>query len=317
MLEHDNEQALTADDVAEMLHVSKSTVYNLVRSGDLHSYTIGRKIRFTHKQVRDYIAWSASKQHVPKGKDKDSSYRGWLEKQSHTAEDLVICGHDLILDVLANYLNQGGVPASRLYVSSYDGLTLLYHDEVQVASVHMWDARTDEYNVPYVRQLLPATPASIIRLATRTQGFCVARGNPKNIEGWRDVVRSDVRMANRKKGTGSRVLLDGHISLLGIDADDINGYDHELASTLALAEAVALGAIDVGLGSEQTIRQVDEVDFIPLQKEHYDLVVKQKAFTSLPVQAMLHVIRSLPFKKQFQGHSGYETAQMGRVVARL
>lgn len=321
-MDNDEQESLTADDVAKLLHVSKSTVYNLVRRGDLHSYKVGRKTRFTRKHVSDYIAWSSSKEYVAqnkgtgKAKDKAPSYRTWLEKQSHE-KSLTICGHDMILDVLANYLNQSGIAADRAYVSSYDGLIMLYHGEAQVASVHMWDARSGEYNEPYVRQLLPGIPAVIIRLATRIQGLCVAEGNPKKILSWDDLKREDIRFGNREKGTGSRVLTDGHLSLLGINPAKINGYDNEYPSTLALAEAVAAGEIDVGVGNERTIHQVEGVDFVALQKEQYDLVMTQETMRTPEGQALLHVIRSLPFKKQFHGMDGYETGQMGRIVARL
>lgn len=317
MRDKDEEQALTAEDVAEILHVSKSTVYNLVRQGDIHSYNVGRKIRFTRKHVDDYIAWSVSKQHVPKGKDKGPSYRSWLKKQDHTENELIICGHDMILDVLANYLHMSQIPTLRAFVTSYDGLVMLYHGEAQVASVHMWDAHSDSYNEPYVRQMLPGMPAVIIRLTTRMQGFCVAEGNPKNILTWGDLARSDIRLGNRESGTGSRVLLDGHLSQLGIDAHAVNGYDTEFDSTLAMAEAIASGAIDVGVGNERLIRQVENVSFVPLQKEQYDLVMSQETFSTPEAQALLHVIRSLPFKRQFNGIDGYETGQMGRIVARI
>lgn len=51
-------EALTADEVAAMLQVSKNTVYNLVKRDELASYHVGRKMRFTRADVQNYVARS-------------------------------------------------------------------------------------------------------------------------------------------------------------------------------------------------------------------------------------------------------------------
>ena len=49
-------QSLSTQEVADILHVSKSTIYDLIRKGEIHSYKIGRKVRFTQEDVDAYIA---------------------------------------------------------------------------------------------------------------------------------------------------------------------------------------------------------------------------------------------------------------------
>ena len=44
-------QSLSTQEVADILHVSKSTIYDLIRKGEIHSYKIGRKVRFTQDDV--------------------------------------------------------------------------------------------------------------------------------------------------------------------------------------------------------------------------------------------------------------------------
>lgn len=53
-----NNDALTAEDVAEILQVSRSSVYKLVKTDELASYYVGRKLRFTMADVENYIARS-------------------------------------------------------------------------------------------------------------------------------------------------------------------------------------------------------------------------------------------------------------------
>ena len=51
-------KSLSTQEVAEILHVSKSTIYDLIKKGEIHSYKIGRKVRFTQDDVDAYIARS-------------------------------------------------------------------------------------------------------------------------------------------------------------------------------------------------------------------------------------------------------------------
>ena len=52
-------QSLSTQEVADILHVSKSTIYDLIRKGEIHSYKIGRKVRFTQEDVDELnrILW--------------------------------------------------------------------------------------------------------------------------------------------------------------------------------------------------------------------------------------------------------------------
>lgn len=51
-------QPLSTQEVADILHVSKSTIYDLIRRGEINSYKIGRKVRFAQEDVDAYIARS-------------------------------------------------------------------------------------------------------------------------------------------------------------------------------------------------------------------------------------------------------------------
>ena len=61
---------------------------------------------------------------------------------------------------------------------------------------------------------------------------------------------------------------------INISSNEINGYNYEENSHLAVASAVARGKGDFGIGIEKVAKQIDNIDFIPLQKERYDLVIK-------------------------------------------
>ncbi|MGE5398156.1 MAG: substrate-binding domain-containing protein [Chitinophagales bacterium] len=308
-------KALSTQQVADILHVSKSTVYNLIHEGEINFYKVGRKVRFTQEDVDRYIDKSRNLQALDSRKNPLHDDLVFGNAQSN--QNFIICGQDLILDVLSNYMRLNGVPALRAYIGSYDSLISLYQDKTQVASAHLWDGETDQYNVPYVRRLIPGIPSVVIHLTCRMQGFYVARGNPKNIRTWSDLAREDVEMINREKGSGSRVLIDENIRLLGISGRQINGYLNETSSHLTVASAVSSGEVDMAVGSEKIARQVENIEFIPLKKERYDLIVKKDAFNTPEVSAMMKIIRSAAFKKEFSNIGGYDTSEMGTIVAEL
>lgn len=315
---HD-ETALMAQDVAGILKIAKNTVYELIKRNEINHYKVGRKVRFTYKDVTDYI--SRSKNIQPDGplKTKELSILS-SDLESHSrfsGKEFVICGQDLMLDVLSNYIvrHVHGVLPLRSYIGSYSSLVAMYQGSIQVASAHLWCGDTGEYNIPYVKRLLPGIPAVIIHLACRMQGFYVAKGNPKNITTWDDLRRSDIAIINREKGAGSRVLLDEHLRLLGIYGSSIKGYARETQSHLTAASTVGRGGADAAVGTEKIASQVNSIDFIPLQKERYELVIKKEDIKKHQMQTMIGILHSQEFKEEFSAIGGYDTNEMGHIVA--
>ena len=69
------------------------------------------------------------------------------------------------------------------------------------------------------------------------------------------------------------------------------------------------------VGNEKIARQVENVDFIPLKKERYDLVVKKEDFDTPEVTALLGILRSKRFQNEFNNIGGYDIGDIGRVIA--
>ena len=51
----DIEESLTALEVAELLKITKNTVYELVKRGELPGYKVGKKLRIDKADVESYI----------------------------------------------------------------------------------------------------------------------------------------------------------------------------------------------------------------------------------------------------------------------
>lgn len=329
--------ALTTQEVADMLKIAKNTVYELVKRGELNGYRVGKKVRVDLQDVIEY------KNRTKSNHAKSTATSTYNKSQpvlatvtlpttfeehliakngipDHTkANGLVICGQDVLLDILSRYLqyHPHGVQALRSYIGSYNGLYALYHGEVQMATVHLWDGDTGEYNIPYIKRMLPGIPAVVIHLATRLQGFYVTKGNPKGIRGWDDLKRQDITIINREKGSGTRVLLDEKLKRLGIAGSQIDGYYRESTSHLTIASTVARGGADLGLGNEKSALQVGGVDFIPLQTERLDLVFKKEDMQKYEFQAVIEILNTKEFQSELEGIGGYNIDQIGKIIAEI
>ncbi|MGI6421815.1 MAG: substrate-binding domain-containing protein [Syntrophomonadaceae bacterium] len=302
------------EEIAKLLKISKGTVYELLRRGDIPSYRVGKQIRVSQADLQLYMHASDLPTKPPNTKIQVS-----LEKMIIENQGLIICGQDIILDILTRYLEKHNpmLRSLRSYVGSLDGLLALYKGTANITATHLWDGETGEYNIPYVRRLLPGQRTVIINLVYRTIGFYVAPGNPHAIYDWADLQEPNITIINRDKGSGTRVLLDEHLRNLNIDSRNIKGYENEEMSHIAVASAVARGMADVGLGTEKAALQVDEVEFVPLSKERYDLVLYRNDLEKSNFQTLLSILNSAEFKEEVDGMGGYDTARMGEIIAEL
>ena len=304
-------KSLSTQEVADILHVSKSTIYDLIRKGEIHSYKIGRKVRFTQDDVDAYIARSRH-EHSTMPVKKVDTHSTLLTPDEAAEPELILAGQDVVLDILANFLQQAGVNAARTYLSSFEGLLSLYQDKIHVCACHLYDGTG--HNASFVQSLMPGMPAVLINLSYRTQGFYIQKGNPKGITGWEDLRRQDISVLNRRPGSSARILMDIHLKKFGIPAETVRGYDKIMKSHLTMAAAVAAGEADVAIGTERICRQMDGLDFVPLLEERFDLVIKKNMLQTEPIQKLLQVLRDPIFREEVARFSGNDYRDMGKIL---
>ena len=158
-------KSLSTQEVAELLHVSKSTIYELIRRGEINSYKVGRKVRFTQDDVDAYIARSRHEQSVQPVRRVEISSE-LLRPADRAEAPFVISGQDVVLDILSNYLHQNGVVTDRCYLSSFEGLLALYEKKVDAAACHLYAVDEKSFNVPYVKRLMPGVKAVLVNAPT-------------------------------------------------------------------------------------------------------------------------------------------------------
>ncbi len=323
-----NDDALTADEVAGLLQVSRSSVYKLVKADELASYHVGRKMRFTMGDVENYIARSKRAKtaavtaaavpcaavSAPAPAPAPTAVSASRSGSQSASGPFVLAGNDIVGDILANYLGATNTVVDRIYEGSYNALVDLYRGKVHAALTHLYDGETDSYNVAAVKRLLPGVPLKVVRLVRRRQGLIVAKGNPKSLRTWDDLLQPGVRLVNRECGCGSRILLDEQLARRGVSGAAIEGYEREANSALSMASFVARGAADVGIGAERVFHQVEGVGFLPLQDEWLDIVLAKRPGCERTVDAIAKLARTRPFREEIGSIVGYDASRMGEVV---
>ncbi|MDX1775059.1 MAG: molybdopterin biosynthesis protein [Desulfobulbales bacterium] len=241
-----------------------------------------------------------------------------LLRAEHEIENtLVFIGsHDNILDVLANLMHRLR-PVCRLssaHVGSMGGIMAIKRGEAHLAGTHLLDEETGEYNISFIRKFLPATPLQLINLTYRQQGLLVPKGNPRNINGFADLARKDLRFINRQRGAGTRLLTDMHLNRLGINPEDLNGYEREEYTHMNVASAIASGNADTGLAIRAAAVALN-LDFIPVAEERYDLILPKTFLDDPKVQALLQTMTTdKEFRRTVASMGGYNLRDCGKII---
>lgn len=222
--------------------------------------------------------------------------------------------HDLSLELLASHLRAApdGLTVQLDMRGSLGGLFALASGTCDLAGCHLLDAESGEYNLPFVRRVLPDEPVALVTLAEREQGLLVAPDNPLALQGVADLARPGVRFVNRPRGSGTRVLLDRLLAVSGVPAARVDGYAREEPTHLAVAAAVAGGLADAGLGIRAAARAAG-LGFVPLARERYELAYRAEAAHLPGIERLLATLQGAAFRAAVTALGGYDTRDTGQL----
>ena len=301
------ELSYTIEEIAQLLKVSKLTIYDLVKKGELPVFRVGRQMRMDAKELDNYI-------HNQKNKTVPAPAAELPDPKQKKPPHVVISGQDIVLDILGKHIEKcSSYKTLRSYAGSLNSLISMYHGDCDIVSLHMFDGDTGGYNIPYLKKILTGHSYILLNLLSRKAGFYVQKGNPLQIHSWADLTKKDVKIINREKGSGSRILLDEQLRIQRISSKSIAGYDNEETSHLSVASAVSAGQADVGIGIEKAAQLV-RVDFVPLITERYDLVILKTPENEKLISTVKTVLSSSSFQSEIKSFGGYDYSQTGAVL---
>ena len=229
---------------------------------------------------------------------------------------VIIGSHDLILDVAADMMPNlhPGMFVSSTHVGSMGGLMALKRKEAHLAPIHLLDEETGEYNLSYIRRLFGSGKIALIKGVGRIQGILVKKGNPLGIKGIEDL--PGCRYVNRQRGAGTRVLFDYKLKQLGIAPEQINGYEREAATHMAVAAAVGSDGADAGMGILSAAKAMD-LDFIPVGPEEYDFAVPLEYLELPHIKAFIEILKMDEFHKRLDELGGYTYERAGERILNI
>ena len=230
--------------------------------------------------------------------------------------------HDEALSTLREYAlqqahaqTQGQLHLDIRFTGSVDAIRALNEGRCVMAGFHtLLDSGAKTLTERTYKPLLRPGLHKIIGFAQRTQGLMVARGNPLGLHSLHDVAARQARFANRALGTGTRVVLDELLTRAATPAASIKGYEHTEPSHAAVANAVAAGQFDAGLGIAAAAQGAG-LDFVPLAQERYHLVCLKSALTQPTTLALLQLLKMPEWQSTMQSIPGYKAVQSGEVLA--
>lgn len=226
--------------------------------------------------------------------------------------------HDEAISALREYASQqepGRLHLDIRFTGSVDAIRALNEGRCVMAGFHtLLGTGKRTLTERTYKPLLQPGQHKIIGFAQRTQGLMVAKGNPLNLRSLQDLAERRARFANRTLGSGTRVVLDELLAQTGLAATDIQGYQHTEPSHAAIANAVAAGQCDAGLGIAAAAQQAG-LDFVPLADERYHLVCLKSALAQPGIQCLLQLLKTPAWASEVAKIPGYMAMQSGEVLS--
>lgn len=270
----------------------------------------GEKLLWAERQAQARLAPQIESLHA----DLERAFAVAFDEAAHVLT--LFASHDDALGALREHAAAGArLHLDVRFCGSVDAISALNEGRCEMAGFHTPHLPGPGTLAQRTYQpLLRPGRHKLIGFAKRSQGLIVAPGNPLGIASLRDLARPGLHYVNRAIGTGTRVLLDELMAQAGLQSSAIMGYQDTEPSHTAVAQAVAGGTADVGLGIESAAR-ARGLDFVPLVHEDYYLVCLATALAQAPTQALLAVLQSAGWQARLARIPGYQPSRSGEVLS--
>jgi len=285
-------EMMTTREVADYLRIKERKVYDLIRREEIPCARVSGKWLFPRDLIDRWVLQNVSSGAVA----------------AAPVPPVIAGSHDPLLEWA---VRESGSSLAFLSGGSLNGMQRVAAGEAALCGAHLRDPETGDYNIPWVERLLASSDVVVIAWAERQQGLVVGAGNPLGIREVSDL-RKGARVVQRQEGAGSRVLLEQLCAEAGFEADSLT-YAKAVARTEAdLAAMIMDGRADAGLAVAAA--GMFRLDFVPLHRERFDLIIRRREFFEPPVQALLNFTRTPAFELRAGELGGYDVSAVGEVV---
>ncbi len=288
---------MSTREVAEYLRIKQRKVYELVRLRQIPCTRVTAKLLFPKHLIDQWVAQATD---VPES----------ARRLAKLAPPVVAGSHDPLLNWA---LRESRSDLALLPGGSLDGLKRLAAGEARVSGVHVLDPESGEYNRAIVEESLAGIDIVVIEWTWRDQGLVVAPGNPLKIASLADLRERRARLVQRQAEAGSQLLLRHLIEQAGLLLSEFELLDQPARNETDLGLMVQEGKADAGLAI-RAVAQNYRLDFVPLARERYDVVMRRRDYFEPPFQTLLAFTRTDAFRARAEEMGGYDISGLGRVV---
>ena len=216
----------------------------------------------------------------------------------------VVASHDLLLaEFGANLLDLA-------FRGSLESVRSFSAGEADLAGFHL---SPEPEQIALYRALLHPRSDRLIRFATREQGLVLPAGNPKGVREFADIAAKHLRFVNRQRGSGTRQLIDQLLRRAHVEPAEIKGFGQEEFTHLAVAATIAAGKADAGVAVRAAAARFN-LTFVPLHREQYWLVARQKDLEQARMKRLLAALRDGSLKRIAKRLTGYNVGHSGEVL---
>jgi putative molybdopterin biosynthesis protein len=153
----------------------------------------------------------------------------------------------------------------------------------------------------------------VVNLFRRGLGFVVAPKNPFRVRGFEDLTQKGIRLINRQKGSGTRILLDHHLKQLQVPPSKIIGYEREVYTHFEVGLSILSKEADVGIATI-AVSKLLGLPFIPVTQESFDMILDQSTFFEKGIQAFIEILNSQEFRNRVERLGSYDFKNSGKVL---
>ncbi len=222
--------------------------------------------------------------------------------------------HDLALIELREHIAPAfGLELSLEFKGSLEALASFAGGHADLAGFHLPLGSHPGALAPYQRQLKPRQHR-LIGFIEREQGLMLPPGNPARVRSLRDLASKRLRVINRQRGSGTRLLFDQLLHESGLDGEALRGYSTEEFTHLAVAATIAAGKADAGFGVKAAALQYG-LDFKTLERERYLLACRSEAAERPAIRRLREAIASPQMLQVLRRLPGYAGANAGSLLS--
>lgn len=281
---------LTTKELADLLRIKERKVYDLAASGDIPCTRALGKLLFQRTAIDAWLARHGSG---------DTGMPAVIPT-------VFLGSHDPLLDWT---LRESDCGIATFLDGSLDGLERFARAEGIATGLHIFDKGSGTWNVPSVQARFVGKPIVLVEWAWRERGLIVEPGNPKKIGAVKDL--KGLRIVPRQPQAGSQVLLENELTEAGLENGAVT-LTHATRTETDAALAVLEGQADAAFGLLSVAKQF-RLDFVPVVKERFDLLVWRSEWFEQPFQKFLELCRSPAFGERVKTMPGYDVSGLGRV----